>query len=40
VVSRLTTQKGLDLLLGALPRLIAGGGQLALVGSGDAILEQ
>jgi starch synthase len=40
VVSRLTTQKGLDLLLGVLPRLIAGGGQLALLGAGDADLEQ
>ena len=36
VVSRLTIQKGLDLLLGALPRLLADGGQLALLGSGDA----
>lgn len=40
VVSRLTTQKGLDLLLGALPRLVAGGGQLALLGAGDAELER
>jgi starch synthase len=40
VASRLTTQKGLDLLLQALPRLIAGGGQLALLGGGDAELEQ
>jgi starch synthase len=40
VVSRLTTQKGLDLLLEALPPLIAGGGQLALLGAGDAGLEQ
>ncbi len=39
VVSRLTTQKGLDLLLGALPRLLAAGGQLALLGSGDRDLE-
>jgi starch synthase len=40
VVSRLTEQKGLDLLLAALPRLIGGGGQLALLGSGDpAIVE-
>lgn len=35
VVSRLTEQKGLDLLLAALPRLIARGAQLALLGSGD-----
>ena len=40
VVSRLTQQKGLDLLLAALPDLIAEGGQLALLGSGDATLEQ
>jgi starch synthase len=39
VVSRLTEQKGLDLLLAALPRLIQGGGQLALLGAGDAELE-
>lgn len=39
VVSRLTAQKGLDLLLGALPRLLAVGGQVALLGSGDAALE-
>jgi starch synthase len=40
VVSRLTPQKGLDLLLGALPGLVAEGGGLALLGSGDAGLEQ
>lgn len=39
VVSRLTEQKGLDLLLAALPRLIERGGQLALLGSGDPWLE-
>ena len=39
VVSRLTTQKGLDLLLDVLPHLIASGGQLALLGEGDAALE-
>ena len=39
VVSRLTPQKGLDLLLGALPALVERGGQLALLGSGDAALE-
>ncbi|MEM1361772.1 MAG: glycogen synthase GlgA [Pseudomonadota bacterium] len=39
VVSRLTEQKGLDLLLEALPALIENGGQLALLGSGDAALE-
>ena len=40
VVSRLSEQKGLDLLLEALPRLLEGGGQLALLGSGDAALEE
>ena len=39
VVSRLTAQKGLDLLLPALPRLLERGGQLALLGSGDPALE-
>ena len=39
VVSRLTRQKGLDLLLEILPRLIARGACLALLGSGDADLE-
>ena len=40
VVSRLTMQKGLDLLLAVLPRLIDGGGQLALLGTGNADLEE
>lgn len=40
VVSRLSWQKGLDLLLEALPRLVDEGAQLALIGSGDAGLEQ
>ncbi|MBM6593645.1 glycogen synthase GlgA [Microvirga pudoricolor] len=39
VVSRLTDQKGLDLLLGALPDLMADGGQVALLGTGDPSLE-
>ncbi|NKX43776.1 glycogen synthase GlgA [Roseicyclus persicicus] len=39
VVSRLTHQKGLDLLLEALPRLLDEGGQLALLGSGEPGLE-
>lgn len=39
VVSRLTSQKGLDLVLAALSSLLADGGQLALQGSGDAPLE-
>lgn len=38
-VSRFTPQKGLDLLLGCLPELLAGGGQLAMLGSGDGDLE-
>ena len=40
VVSRRTTQKGLDLLLAVLPQMIAGGGHFALLGAGDADLEQ
>jgi starch synthase len=40
VISRLTMQKGLDLLLGALPQLIEAGGQLALLGSGDRAIER
>ncbi len=39
VVSRLTWQKGMDLLLEALPALVAAGAQLALVGSGDKAFE-
>lgn len=39
LVSRLTEQKGIDLLLGALPELLDRGGQLALLGSGDPRLE-
>ena len=43
VVSRLTSQKGLDLLLDALPALLdfpaAGGPQLAVLGNGDPALE-
>ena len=39
VVSRLTAQKGLDLLLHSLPVLLAHGGQLALLGSGEPGLE-
>ena len=39
VVSRLSHQKGLDLLLQALPALIAKGGQLAVLGSGERTLE-
>ena len=40
VVSRLTEQKGLDLLLDALPTLVARGGRLALLGSGGSQLEE
>ncbi|TCD16268.1 glycogen synthase GlgA [Oricola cellulosilytica] len=39
VVSRLTEQKGLDLLLEALPAYCGRGGRLALLGSGDKALE-
>ncbi len=39
VVSRLSWQKGLDLLLEALPTLLAEGGRLALLGSGDEHLR-
>lgn len=38
-ITRLTAQKGTDLLLEALPALIEAGAQLALVGSGDSALE-
>jgi len=39
VVSRLTSQKGLDLILAVLPTLLAQGVQLAVQGSGDRDLE-
>jgi len=39
VVSRLTDQKGLHLVLAALPRILERGGQIMLLGSGDAELE-
>ncbi|MGR3484573.1 MAG: glycogen synthase GlgA [Paracoccaceae bacterium] len=39
VVSRLTEQKGIDLLLQALPALVDQGGRLAVLGSGDRGLE-
>ncbi|MDB6177163.1 glycogen synthase GlgA [Paracoccus sp. Z330] len=39
IVSRMTHQKGLDMVLQALPTLLEGGGQLALLGSGDADLQ-
>ncbi|HEY9028151.1 MAG TPA: glycogen synthase GlgA [Burkholderiaceae bacterium] len=40
VVSRLTDQKGFDLLLGALPALLEAGAQLVVQGSGDPAIEQ
>jgi starch synthase len=39
VVSRLTSQKGLDLVLDALPIILAQGAQLAVQGSGDEALQ-
>lgn len=39
VISRLTWQKGMDLLLAALPRMLSEGAQLALLGAGDATLQ-
>jgi len=40
VVSRLTAQKGSDILLEALPALLRRGAQLAVLGTGDTELEQ
>ena len=40
VVSRLTEQKGLHLVLAVLDELIARGGQLVVLGTGDAALEE
>ena len=39
VVSRLTSQKGLDLVLSVLPEIIRMGGQLVVQGTGEAALE-
>lgn len=39
IVSRLTHQKGIDLVMQALPRLLAQGGQLAVLGTGSRELE-
>lgn len=39
IVSRLTEQKGLHLVLAALPEIIKRGGQIMLLGSGDATFE-
>ena len=40
VVSRLTPQKGLDLLLACLPEVVAADNQLAILGAGDTDLER
>ncbi|WP_083554183.1 glycogen synthase GlgA [Paracoccus sp. SM22M-07] len=40
IVSRMTHQKGLDLVLETLPTLLEQGGQLAVLGSGDPDLER
>ena len=39
VVSRLTWQKGIDILVGVLDELVATGARLAVLGAGDAALE-
>ena len=39
VVSRLTSQKGIDLVIGALPALLARGAQLVVLGTGEPALE-
>ncbi len=40
VISRLTDQKGLDLVAGALPHIVGNDAQLVVLGSGDKNLEQ
>ncbi len=40
LISRLTEQKGIDLVIDVLPYLIDQGGQLAVLGSGDSKLER
>jgi len=40
IVSRLTWQKGVDLVLDCIPEILAGGAHLAVLGSGDAALER
>ena len=40
VVSRFTRQKGIDLILEAIPSILAMGGQVVALGSGDADLEK
>jgi len=39
-VTRLTEQKGFDLVLNVLPEILRAGGQLAILGSGDEALER
>jgi starch synthase len=39
IVSRLNDSKGMDMVLGVLPSLLRLGGQLAVVGTGDKVLE-
>ncbi len=39
VISRITPQKGQDLVLAIAPQLIQSGAQLAILGSGDSVLE-
>ena len=39
IVSRLTSQKGIDLVLGALDAMLANGGQLVVLGQGDPALQ-
>jgi starch synthase len=40
VVSRLTQQKGIDMVLAALPRLLEAGAQLVVLGQGEPALQQ
>ena len=40
VISRLTLQKGMDLLAASADRIVKSGARLAILGSGDAALEQ
>ena len=40
VISRLTEQKGLDLLAGAIPHIIGNGGHLVVLGTGDKTIEK
>ena len=40
MVSRLTPQKGIDLVVAALDAIVAGGARLVVLGTGDALLEE